>query len=341
MYKVFKKFTVCPCWILTVIRFVCVFILSIVILSFALKFVKNNKRNEYFVETQTELLPVPVLPVIQYNFKTITKDEFTERVSLSNFFSSLSYLDVLARSTATTTVTSGEHYKNIYISSYEEFTDLDKNILIKVVDEANKLLSKYPNLQQLEWKFAKVSDAIENGLPHTMSDMIILNKNVMKQTERELVKTIIHEKVHVYQRLNASSCNKWINQVGFVVLSSSDFSTLNKDVLNMRRSNPDLDKNTYYHKKNRLVLKQLYNSTTPQSVSDSKAYGIPLNGDYIPIPITNELIGLPKSVYCQLEHPYEIMACIIADILTNSLYVNEYSSNDYVRSTMSWMSQEL
>lgn len=324
-----NKLTVCPCWVLALIRFVSMFILSWIILSIVYK---NIRKNEHFDETQTQQ---------QYNFKLITKDEFSERVSLSNFFSSLNYLDVLARSTSNNPITSGEHYKNTYISSFEDFTDLERSILVKVVDEANKLLSKYLNLQQLEWKFAKVNDTIENGLPHTMSDMIVLNKNVLKQTERELVKTIIHEKVHVYQRLNASSCNKWINEVGFALLPQRDFSALNKDVLNMRRSNPDLDNNTYYHKKSRLILKQLYNSTTPQSISDSKAFGIPLIGEYTPIPVTNELIGLPKSVYCQLEHPYEIMACVIADILTNAMYTSEYSSNNFVRTTLSWMTLEL
>jgi hypothetical protein len=74
---------------------------------------------------------------------------------------------------------------------------------------------------------------------------------------------------------------------------------------------------------------------------DSKAYGIPLTGGYSPIPLTNELLGLPKSVYCQLEHPYEIMACIIADILTNPTYLDEYGKNDFVNTTIKWMNQEL
>jgi hypothetical protein len=342
MWISLKKFTVCPCWVLAIIRFVCVFILSLITLSFVLKYV--NKKNEHFAELQqaqpTITTPVTT-PLTQYNFKLVTKEDFTERISLSDFFSSLNSLDVIARSTSNNVVTSGEHYKNIYIASYEDFTDVEKNILNKVVEEANKHLSKYQNLQQLEWKFTKVNEKIENGLPHTMSDMIVLNTKVLKQTEKELVKTIIHEKIHVYQRLNTASCNKWINQTGFVLLSQSDFSTLDKDVLDMRRSNPDLNRNTYYHAKNRLVLKQLYNNTTPYSILDSKAYGISQTGGYTPIPLTNELLGLPKGVYCQLEHPYEIMACLIADIVTNPQYVDEYGNNDYVRTTILWMNQEL
>ncbi len=342
-----KKFGVCPCWMLATIRIICIFIISLIILSLLLKYICKNY--EPFIDSQqTQLLQQlqsltslsnTTQPV--YNFKPITKEEFTERISLSNFFSSLNSYDLIARSSTNNLVTSEEHYKNIYIASYEEFTDVEKGILNKVVEEANKLLIKYQNLQQLEWKFVKVNEKIENGLPHTISDMIVLNANVLKQTEKELIKTIIHEKVHVYQRLNSASCNKWINQTGFVLLSPRDFSSLNKDALDMRRSNPDLDNNTYYHDKTRLVLKQLYNNSTPQSLTDSKAYGLSLNGGYTPIPLTNELLGLPKAVYCQLEHPYEIMACMIADILTKPFYLQEHGTNDYVRTTILWMNQEL
>jgi hypothetical protein len=331
-----KRFIGCPCWVLANIRLVCVFILSLVILSIIFKHL--YKKYEHFDELQSTL---PQVPIVQYNFKTVTKEEFSERISLSDFFSSLSSLDIAARTTSDDIITSGQHYKNIYISSYEEFNDNEKNILNNAVGEANKLLSKFQNLQQLDWKFAKVNEKIENGLPHTMSDMIVLNQGIFTHSAKELIKTLIHEKVHVYQRLNSASCNKWIEQTGFVLLAQSDFSTLNKNVLEMRRSNPDLNNNTYYHSKNKLVLKQLFNNTTPHSISDSKAYGIPQTGGHTPIPLTNELLGLPKGVYCQLEHPYEIMACLIAEIVTNPEYANEYGNNDFVRTTMLWMNQEL
>lgn len=327
---------------LTMIRLISVFILSLVILAIFIQ-KRNKKYNENFVDAQTQPIQQVLIsqPIIQYNFKPVSKEEFTERVSLSDFFTSLNTPDLVARSTADNPITSEEHYKNVYIQSYEEFTEIEKNILNKVVQEANKLLKLHQNLQQLEWKFVKVNDKVEYGLPHTISDMIVMNTDLLKKAEKELIKTIIHEKVHVYQRLNVASARKWISQTDFVSLSSSDFMSLNKDVLDMRRSNPDLDRNTYYHKKSKLVLKQLYNSTSPQSIMDSKAYGIPLNGGYSPIPLTNELLGLPKSVYCQLEHPYEIMACIIADILTNPAYLDEYGKNEFVNTTVKWMNEEL
>lgn len=331
----------CP---LSMIRLVSVSILSLVILTLFIK--HRHKFNENFIETlpeqtlQSVIQPV-IQPVIQYNFKPVSKEEFTERISLSDFFTSLNSFDLIARSTPDNPITSDEHYKNVYIASYEDFTEIEKNILNKVVEEANKLLSAYSNLQQLEWKFVKVNSKIESGLPHTISDMIIVNTDLLKKTEKELIATIIHEKIHVYQRLNVASSRKWITETGFVSLTSNDFMSLNKEVLDMRRSNPDLDRNTYYHKRSKLVVKQLYNSTSPQSIMDSKAYGIPLTGGYSPIPLTNELLGLPKSVYCQLEHPYEIMACVITDILTNPAYLDEYGKNDFVNTTIKWMNQEL
>lgn len=333
--NILKNLRVCP---LSLIRLISIFILTLVIVLTFMNY--RCKHKEEFSEIQAQSTQL-VSPIVQSNFKTVSKEEFIERVSLSDFFSSLNKLDLIARSTANVPITSEEHYKNVYIASYEDMTDIEKNILNKVVLEANKLLSPYKNLQQLEWKFVKVNSNIENGLPHTVSDMIVLNTDILKRTEIELIKTIIHEKIHVYQRLNGAISRKWINQTDFVSLSSNDFMSLNKDVLDMRRSNPDLDRNTYYHNKSKLVLRQLYNSTSPQSIMDSKAYGIPLNGDYSPIPLTNELLGLPKSVYCQLEHPYEIMACVITDILTNPKYIEEYGQNHFVNTTIRWMNQEL
>ena len=331
---------ICPCWFLVVLRIISITILSIALIMLFTKYL--YKSREHFNQEQLQS-PETIVPQMTYNYKYLTKEEFTQRVSLSDFFSSMNEYDLIARSSATPDViiSSGEQYKNTYISSYEEMTEIEKNILNKVVEEANTLLSSYKNLQMIEWRFAKVKDTIEEGLPHTITDMIVLNKNVLMKSQKELVKTLIHEKIHIYQRMNSMSAKKLVSRLGFEPLLPNEFMSLNKDVLNMRRSNPDLDRNTYYHVKSNLIIKQLYNSTTPTSILDSKAVGIPRQGSYAPLTLTNDLLGLPKSVYCQLEHPYEIMACIMSDMITSSTYVEEHRNNNYVNKSLSWMHEEL
>jgi len=278
-----------------------------------------------------------------YSFTPVTKDDFTAQVNLSDFFASLSPEDLKARSNedGNNPLQSGEHYKNEYIQSYEELTETDKTQLQQIIEAANKLTAKYQNLQQLEWRLAKISSSIEYGLPHTIGNMIVLNKDTLSRPQQELIKTMIHEKIHIFQRMNTAAASKWTELTDFTALRPNDLTSISKDLLMLRRSNPDLDKNIYRHNKSNLIMRQLYNSNEPSSITDSKALGLSQNGQYSPISLTNDLLGLPKNFYCQLEHPYEIMACLIAEMITSQSFTEENKNNTFVSKTSEWMQKEL
>lgn len=335
LLKSFKKSKVCSCWFLMIIRIISVVLLTVVLINLVKRYKSSNKNavNEYFYEENIE--------PIKYLYQVLTQEEFKTSVETAVFFSTLSQYDLFARSSNDNILKSTEHYQKVYSSSYEDMTDDEKIKLNKAVDKANQLLTKYRNLQLLDWKFVKINSSIENGLPHTLGDFIVLNMNVLDQNERDLVKTIIHEKIHIYQRMNTSSINKWINSVGFETVLPNEKMSIGEYLFDLRRSNPDLNTNTYYHKKSNLILKQLYTNTSPTSLNDSKAYGIPKGTGKKPVILTNELLGLPPTVYCQLEHPYEIMACVMAEIIVNPLYAEEYVNNVFIDETVKWMRDEL
>jgi hypothetical protein len=330
MFRKVKNFMPCSCSILTFLQVTSIIALTVVLLSIVFP------KKETFEETAST---TPTTPVPSYPFTIVTKEEFVVQVNVSDFFTSLSEADLKARQNKASQ--GGEQYRNEYIEAFEELTDSDKTLLTRIVDEANRLTSSYKNLQQLEWRIAKVRNTIEYGLPHTIGNMIVISKDTLRRPEKEIVNTMIHEKLHVFQRMNRSSAQQWATSMGFRVLLPSEFATLNKDILQLRRSNPDLDKNTYVHEKSNLVMRQLYNSNSPTSIVDSKAIGIPLTGNYNPISLTNDLIGLPKDFYCQLEHPYEIMACLISEMITNESFVEKNNSNNYISGTLAWMRSEL
>lgn len=298
-------------------------------------------RKETFEETTTTTTTTTITttPIPSYPFTVVTKDEFIAQVNVSDFFTSLSEEDLKARQNKA--LQGREQYRNEYIEAFEELSESDKTLLTRIVDEANRLTSSYINLQQLEWRIAKVKNTVEYGLPHTIGNMIVISKDTLRRPEKEIVNTMIHEKLHVFQRMNTSVVRQWATSMGFRVLLPSEFATLNKDILQLRRSNPDLDKNTYVHEKSNLVMRQLYNSSSPTSVIDSKAMGIPLTGSYKPITLTNDLLGLPKDFYCQLEHPYEIMACLISEMITNQSFVEKNINNSYISETIAWMNKML
>jgi hypothetical protein len=322
--KVLKKLVPSlPCSVISLVQVACIILLTYVLISLFLR----NK--ETFEEPST----TPFIP--------LTRAEFEAQVALSDFFSNLSEEDLKARAKQDTMLQGGEHYKNEYKTAFEELTETDKALLTRVVEEANKLTTSYKNLQQLQWRIAKVKNTVEYGLPHTMGNMIVINRDTLLRPEKELINTMIHEKIHIYQRMNTTSTREWVTKVGFRTLLPSEFATLNKDLLQLRRSNPDLDTNTYTHIKSNLVLRQLYNSNTPTSIIDSKAVGIPMSGNYNPMPLTNDILGLPTTFYCQLEHPYEIMACLISEMITDPSFTDANITNNYVSKTQEWMRKEL
>lgn len=327
--KAFKKLLPrLSCSVVSVLQVLSIILLTYVLISLYLRWTRSTK--EMFEE------PSPTLP-----FVPLTREDFDAQVDQSDFFDSLSEHDLKARSKEGTLLQGGEHYRNDYKSAYEELTETDKTLLTRVIVEANKLTTPYKNLQQLEWRIVKVKNTVEYGLPHTIGNMIVINRDTLLRPEKELVKTMIHEKLHIYQRMNSASARQWITQNGFRALLPSEFATLNKELLQLRRSNPDLDTNTYVHIKSNLVLRQLYNSNMPTSIMDSKAVGIPLSGNYIPMSLTNDILGLPKTFYCQLEHPYEIMACLISEMIAEPSFTETNITNDYVSKTQEWMRKSL
>lgn len=327
--KTFKKL---PCSIISLLQVVSILLLTYVLISLYFRWTTCTK--EMFEEPTPSTSPT-------FPFVSLTREDFEAQVNLSDFFNSLSEEDLKARAKKDTMLQGGEHYKNEYKSAYEDLTETDKALLKRVIDEANKLTSQYKNLQQLEWRIAKVKNTVEYGLPHTLGNMIVINRDNLLRPENELVKTLIHEKIHIYQRMNTTSSKEWITKVGFRALLPSEFATLNKELLQLRRSNPDIDTNTYVHIKSNLVLRQLYNNNTPSSIMDSKAVGIPLSGNYNPIPLTNTILGLPTTFYCQLEHPYEIMACLLSEMIVEPSFTDTNFANSYVSNTKEWMQKEL
>lgn len=76
------------------------------------------------------------------------------------------------------------------------------------------MFAAYPRYARLPWRFVKVSDAIEGGLPHTRADFIVLSESVatgLTQLRQQLPADaataragmlLVHEQMHVLQRLD-------------------------------------------------------------------------------------------------------------------------------------------
>jgi hypothetical protein len=272
------------------------------------------------------------------NIKFLDRKGFANQLKLSDgYFKYLTLADLNARNTIEVKHEDALSYFTYYRESFREMTENEKKILINAVRIANQYLVNYPNLRDLTWMFAKVVDGIENNWPHTHNQAIILTSKVISKPQDELVETLIHEKIHVYQRVFAQNINElYMNYLSFIPITSSDGIKIPYDIVERMRSNPDLNRKTYMFNNN-FYITQLYNSEQPNSLNDSKVYAVYPNNGHSMIPLTNDMLGIPTQINCQLEHPNEITACIISKIITKK----DINTNQFTNRIVLWMKKHL
>tara|TARA_B100000900_G_C20578802_1_gene716551 strand:+ start:1383 stop:2144 length:762 start_codon:yes stop_codon:yes gene_type:complete len=140
-------------------------------------------------------------------------------------------------------------------------------------------------LYNIKWKLGiTCNDYYENGLPHTRNDVIIFSKNqIYNDSIHSLSKTLIHEKVHIYQKLFNDDCDLYLKNKNFKKIKK-----ITKD--DNIRVNPDIDNYIYIDNKDRIYKAEYL--PNPVSISDVRLYNNQQN----------------------FEHPLEYMAIEIANL---------------------------
>ena len=175
-----------------------------------------------------------------------------------------------------------EYLENIETKLYN-CTNEEKIIITNAIIKADNKLKKIKyigfdnsNLQYLPWYIGCAEYDYEFGLPHTRDKIIILNRNNIY--DKDLYKTLIHERIHIYQRLFPDNLIDFLNYYNFQKNSKQS---------NLDRSNPDTD-DFLYQQNNLLYECKIY----PNS--------------------KNKLFCTNNS--SKYEHPYELMAYEISDL---------------------------
>ena len=177
------------------------------------------------------------------------------------YISSMSSADLHARQ-----VLSPYEYRLKSSLSVIDLTDIHQHRLLQAVQKANKFFKTYrnfyldPSIYHLPWWFIITNGSYEEGLPHTRGKYIFLTPKTLEQPMDLLVITLIHEKIHVYQRLNAISFQQKLIQMGHTIIGKrSDIPLI--------RANPDLDEYIYQDRSGKnMVL--TYTSEKPSSIQD-------------------------------------------------------------------------
>lgn len=166
-------------------------------------------------------------------------------------------------------------------------------------------------------------DAPENGYPHTFGSTICFtlfggasapaadddgedDNDVIVQKDAGLIKTLIHERVHVLQRSRESWVDHWLESTYKCAQVGPFDAVLPAEIRWRRRSNPDLDGVLWKCQNDSMV--QIFNvDPLPRSLKES--YTLSYNGDGEEA-TTAMLDGAA-------EHPYERMAYALADEITS------------------------
>jgi hypothetical protein len=189
----------------------------------------------------------------------------------------------------------------------------EQSLLNRALMRANELIPINSRLSKLPWKFLVVSDQIESGFPHTHQDVIVMPKSHITAGQKHfdnLVDTLIHEKIHVYQRFYPCETNTLFLQYwNLEIVSRRSF-----DPQSNIRSNPD----------NNLLLYS----------DDSK----PIMLEYDD---KKDFISLSTVMGDKRDHPHEMMAYVLTYILTRNTKPLPHYLVKYVQSAALWMQEYL
>lgn len=244
------------------------------ILASILYFFRRNYNNDgmFLTEQQTR------------HFLRNDNDDYVKKLSI---------LDIRARNASSHT-----QYLNRIELSAKSFTPVEKQTLINMTRLADIFFMKHPHpwvvhirkeIHGIPWKFSKTTDAYEAGYPHTRDDIIFVSSSLLKDAHGHLVSTLIHEKIHVLQRMYPQLIKSCIKEMGCkpYMLKEQYMKTQNRRL----RANPDLDEWIYTNNNNVLAL--VYTSDYPMSIMDVE--------------------HVTSNTHTS-EHPYEYMAYLVGNL---------------------------
>ncbi len=247
-------------------------ILLFVLIIVVLWLIYNNKYEGY------DDINIPYFMTKEETIKYFKEDR-------DRYVENLSDLDIIALKS-----TSKKDYINKIVTDARDFTEEEKKILIKACSEADNFLKNkldsIPEINgkkvaKMKWVLSKTEGKwYEAGYPHTRENIIFITSDVIHH--KDVARIMIHEKIHVFERLYPEEIEEWMRVNGYKKHS------LLKDYP-LARSNPDVNGIVYVNKEGCKTLAQFKNKN-PYGIDDAT---YPCGRDW------------------KHEHPYEHLAYII------------------------------
>lgn len=150
-----------------------------------------------------------------------------------------------------------------------EFSITEKLYLVKCTKLADQRLKRVfltgfdgEKAAKMKWKIGCISGKrYEEGLPHTINDTIIIERSIIQHySVKDLVDTLIHEKVHLYQKKYKEDVLRYLT----TYFKAIDKRTVDKKM----RVNPDTDDIIYQEINTNLFYHLPYKSDKPLGIND-------------------------------------------------------------------------
>lgn len=241
------------------------------------------------------------------------------------YASGLTDLDLIARQSA-----NAKNYKDHAAQAAAKLNLAQQDVVIQAALRADAFymscVQKPINgriVAAIPWVFAFTSGtSYEGGLPHTRANIIFLSTDILSTSKEDLAGTLVHEKIHIYQRQNPEAMSDWMGNQFYEPFSKVKERPSSSEV----RSNPDM--NEWFYAK----CKEPSPISMPDSTAESyelrprqtwilnncEAMGAYYEGEAKDpegnmVPSNPEKItDVRKGTDGPNEHPYEAMAYEVA-----------------------------
>jgi hypothetical protein len=225
--------------------------------------------------------------------------------------------------------------RNHYCNNTMNFNNSEKKNLIFSINIINDIYKKhFPKMLDLPWKFIKVSNNVEGGMPHTINDYIVLPQNFLKYLETiinsndqsSLIKfictTIIHEQIHVFQKINYQIFKDLYQKYwNFEPCNIK----LKEKYIKYQRINPDGYDDWCFVDKKHSIYPFVKLKDDSIHLNDVKTLAIPINNNKIDYKSIYDINtnNYYNRFFCNVSqnyHPNEISAIILSDFIINKIY---------------------
>lgn len=190
--------------------------------------------------------------------------------------------------------------KDRYNKEVRSLTLFEKRNIEKLTKRLDSHLHKqgFSKLAEIPWKIMTFVE-MENGFPHTHTDTIYIPKSLL--TDPALESTLLHEKVHLFQRIYPIETNRLITEYMGFQMAIPRYKT-NR----LTRSNPDINQIIYRYPNSDQLLMAEYKQDATSLV----------------------------DIIDRNDHPFEIMAYSIQELFSNS---KNYRYPQYHEAIRSWL----